>query len=43
MFELPSQQDIEDFIIDQGVVLGKIKPIVVYSKSKNKTDKSSVA
>ena len=43
MFELPSQQDIEEVIIDQGVVLDKIKPIIVYSKSKNKTDKSSAA
>ena len=43
MFDLPSQEDVEEVIVDQGVVLGKIKPIIVYSKNKNKTNKSSAA
>jgi ATP-dependent Clp protease ATP-binding subunit ClpX len=43
MFDLPSQENVEEIIIDQAVVTGKIEPIVVYSKNKNKTDKSSAA
>jgi len=43
MFDLPSQENVAEVIIDQGVVLGQIKPIMVYSDKKNKTDKSSAA
>ena len=43
MFDLPSQENVEEIIIDQTVVTGKNEPIVVYSKNKNKTDKSSAA
>ena len=43
MFDLPSQEDVEEVIIDRGVALGQIKPIIVYSKNKNKTGKSSAA
>ena len=43
MFNLPGQDNVEEVIIDQGVVLGQIEPIIVYSKNKNKTDKSSAA
>ena len=43
MFDLPSQENVEEVIIDQNVVLGQIEPIIVYSKNKNKTDKSSAA
>ena len=43
MFDLPSQENVEEIIIDQAVVTGKIEPMVVYSKNKNKTDKSSAA
>ena len=43
MFDLPSQENVEEVIIDRGVVLGQIEPMVVYSKNKNKTDKSSAA
>ena len=43
MFHLPSQENVQDVIIDRGVVLGQIEPIIVYSKNKNKTDKSSAA
>ena len=43
MFNLPSQDNVEEVIVDRGVVLGQIEPIIVYSKNKNKTDKSSAA
>ena len=43
MFDLPSQENVEEVIVDQGVVLGQIEPIIVYSKNKNKIDKSSAA
>ena len=43
MFDLPSQENVEEAIVDRGVVLGQIKPIIVYSRNKNKTHKSSAA
>jgi ATP-dependent Clp protease ATP-binding subunit ClpX len=43
MFNLPSQDNVEEVIVDQGVALGQSEPIVVYSKNKNKTDKSTAA
>jgi ATP-dependent Clp protease ATP-binding subunit ClpX len=43
MFDLPSQENVKEVIIDQSVVLGEKEPIVVYSKNKNITDKSSAA
>ena len=43
MFDLPSQDNVQDVIVDRGVVLGQIEPIIVYSKNKNKTHKSSAA
>ena len=43
MFDLPSQDNVEEVIVDRAVALGQIDPIIVYSKNKNKTDKSSAA
>jgi len=43
MFDLPSQENVKEVIIDRSVVLGKKDPIVVYSKNKDITDKSSAA
>ena len=43
MFDLPSQENVEEIIVNRGVVLGQIEPIIVYIKNKNKTDKSSAA
>ena len=43
MFDLPSQENVKEVIIDQSVVLGEREPIVVYSKNKDITDKSSAA
>jgi len=43
MFDLPSQENVKEVIIDQSVALGEKEPIVVYSKKKDITDKSSAA
>ncbi len=43
MFDLPSQENIGEVIVDQSVVLGQIEPIIVYSENKNKAGKSSAA
>jgi len=43
MFDLPSQENVKEIIIDQSVVLGEKEPIVVYSKNKDITGKSSAA
>ena len=43
MFHLPSQENVDEVIVDQDVVLGQIEPIIVYSEKKNKTSKSSAA
>jgi len=43
MFNLPSQENVKEVIIDRSVVLGEKEPIVVYSKNKDITDKSSAA
>ena len=43
MFDLPSQENVKEVIIDQSVVLGEKEPIVVYSKNKDVTGKSSAA
>ena len=43
MFDLPSQENVKEVIIDRSVILDKKEPIVVYSKNKDITDKSSAA
>ena len=43
MFELPSQNDIEEVIIDTGAINGASEPIIVHSKNKNKLEKTSAA
>ncbi len=44
MFDLPSEENVEEVIIDNGAAKGHTQPIIVHSKnSKNKTDKSSAA
>ena len=43
MFNLPSQNDVEEVIIEESTVKDKSEPIIVYSKNKNKTDKVSAA
>ena len=43
MFNLPTQEYVEEVIIDQNVVIGKKEPVMVHSKNKDKTEKTSVA
>ena len=44
MFDLPSQTDVEEVIIDTGAVKGQSQPIIVHSKpSKAKSEKTSAA
>jgi len=43
MFDLPGQNDVEEVIIDTGSINGTSEPIVVHSKNKNKTEKTSAA
>lgn len=44
MFELPSQSNISEVVINKDVVEGKIKPLLTYSKKNNQTsrDRKSV-
>ena len=43
MFDLPGQNDIEEVIIDTGSINRSSEPIIVHSKNKNKTEKTSAA
>ena len=43
MFDLPSQDNVEEVIIDSSAAKGTSQPIVVHSKNKTKTDKTSAA
>tara|TARA_B100000424_G_scaffold232042_1_gene194614 strand:- start:761 stop:1903 length:1143 start_codon:yes stop_codon:yes gene_type:complete len=43
MFDLPSQSNIEEVVVDVGAVKGHSQPIIVHSKNKSKTDKTSAA
>ena len=45
MYELPSQDNVEEVIIDLNTVKGQSQPVIVHSKSntKNKSDKTSAA
>ena len=45
MYELPSQDDIEEVIVDASVVRGQSQPILVHSKTdtKSKSGKTSAA
>ena len=43
MFDLPSENNIDEVIIDSGAAKGQSQPIIVHSKNKSKTDKSSAA
>jgi len=43
MFDLPGQNDIEEVIIDTGAIQGVSEPIIVYSKNKTKSEKTSAA
>ena len=44
MYELPSQENVEEVIIDSGTVKGQSQPIIVHSKgNKNKSEKTTAA
>ena len=45
MYELPSQNNVEEVIVDMSAAKGQTQPITVYSKSgnKSKSDKTSAA
>ena len=45
MYDLPSQENIEEVIVDSGAAKGQSQPILVHSKtdSKNKTSKTTAA
>ena len=45
MYDLPSQDNIEEVIVDASAVKGQSQPIVIHSKNntKNKSDKTSAA
>ena len=43
MYELPSQVNIAEVIIEKSAITGQGKPIMVHSKNKNKTDTTSAA
>lgn len=42
MFELPSQSNISEVVINKDVVEGKIKPLLTYSKKNNQTSSAPV-
>ena len=43
MYELPSQVNIAEVIIEKNAITGQGKPIIVHSKNKDKTDTTSAA
>ena len=43
MYELPSQVNIAEVIIEKSAITGQGKPIMVHSKNKDKTDTTSAA
>ncbi len=43
MFDLPSQENIEEVIIDSGAAKGASNPIIVHSKNKTKPEKTTAA
>ena len=43
MFDLPGQDNIEEVIIDGGATKGTSQPIIVHTKNKSKTEKTSAA
>ena len=43
MFDLPGQNNVEEVVVDVGAVKGHSQPIIVHSKNKSKTDKTSAA
>ena len=43
MYDLPSQENIEEVIVDASSVKGQSQPIIVHSKTDNKTKPSKTS
>ena len=45
MYDLPSQDNVDEVIVDAGAAKGLSQPVIVHSKNNNKTktDKTSAA
>ena len=43
MYELPSLENVIEVIIEKSAVIGQSKPIIIHSKNKDKTGKTSAA
>ena len=43
MYELPSQENVAEVIIEKSAITGQGKPIIVHSKNKDKTNTTSAA
>ncbi|MDC3145814.1 ATP-dependent Clp protease ATP-binding subunit ClpX [Candidatus Pelagibacter sp.] len=43
MYDLPSQENVQEVIIDSGAAKGVSQPIIVHSKNKSKSEKTSAA
>ena len=44
MFDLPSQDNVDEVVIDAGAAKGQNDPIIIHSKEvKSKTEKTSAA
>ena len=43
MYDLPGQTNVEEVVVDSGAVKGHSQPIIVHSKNKSKTDKTTAA
>ena len=44
MFDLPSQENIEEVVVDSGAAKGQNDPLIIHSKdAKNKSEKTSAA
>ena len=43
MYELPSLENVIEVIIEKSTVIGQSKPIIIHSKNKDKTNKTSAA
>ena len=43
MYELPSQANVAEVIIEKSAIMGQGKPIIVHSKNKDKTNTTSAA
>ena len=44
MFDLPSQENIEEIVVDAGAAKGQNDPIIIHSKeAKSKSEKTSAA